>query len=132
MNRRLGNFRTLLAVGLTLCGATMAFGTDSIGVTRSNGILDAFAVVPCTTCAPGTVELRHTAIAASGTGEVISNDYVGTPGPVLNLINAFWISSSTDGAHNELHVRAYTATNVIEYIWNANNIPTWSGPYELK
>lgn len=125
----------VLAIGMLLVSAMggAARAADSLTVTRSDGTLDAFAVIPCPWCAAGELQVRHTAIASYGTGTVFSNDDVGDPGTVFNLINAFWISSNTDGLHNELHLRAYDSNgNVVEYIWGYGNTTRWSGPFLLK
>ncbi len=125
----------VLAIGMLLVstmGGT-ARAADSLTVTRSNGTLDAFAVIPCSWCAPGALTVRHTAITSYGAGTVFSNDWVGYPGTVFNLINAFWISSNTDGPHWELHLRAYNQdANVVEYVWGVGGTTSWSGPFTLK
>jgi hypothetical protein len=125
----------VLAIGMLLVStmSSAALAADSLAVTRSDGTLDAFAVIPCAYCAPGTLQLRHSAIAAYGTGTVFSNDDIGIVGPACNLINAFWISSNTDGPHMELHVRAYNSNGqVVEWIWGFGNDRAWSGPFLLK
>src|SRR5262252_5569816 len=95
------------------------FAADSLSVTRSDGTMDAFAVIQCPWCAPGALQVKHTAIANYGSGAVYSNDDVGEPGTVFNLINAYWISSTQDGPHNELHLRAYNVDRwFVEYVWN--------------
>jgi len=133
MNRKLTV--SALAIGVLLVSvlANTALAADSLTVTRSNGTIDTFAVIPCPSgCAAGVVKLYHIAIAANGAGQVYSNDLVGTPGTVCNLISGGWITSNTDGQHQELHVRAYdSGGSVVEWIWGASNIHVWSGPYEL-
>ena len=126
----------LFGIGLLLsCVTNEALAADSMSVTRSNGTLDAFAVIPCPPgeCAYGSVQLRHTAIANNGTGTVFSNDDVGIPGPVCNLISGGWVYSTQGGAHSELHVRYYGQGGLVsEYVWGLNNVPTWTGPYSLR
>ncbi len=115
----------VLAIGFILSAVNAALAAESVSVTRSDGTLDAFAVVPCVSqCAPGSFQVRHTAIAANGTGAVYSNDNVGFQGAAINLINAFWINS-------QLHVRAYVGTSVSEWIWGAHG-SIWEGPFQLK
>ena len=125
----------VLAIGMllvsTMGGAARA--ADSVTVTRSDGTLDAFAVIPCPWCAPGALQVRHATIGSYGNGTVFYNDDVGDPGTVFNLINAFWISSNTDGPHMELHLRAYNSNgNVVEYVWGVGATPIWGGPFLLK
>src|ERR1700676_5059464 len=94
--------KNVLAIGMLLVStmSNAALAADSLTVTRSDGTLDTFAVIPCTWCAPGTLQLRHSAIASYGSGSAyVSNDIVGEVGPVCNLISAGWISSNTDGPH---------------------------------
>ena len=78
----------LLGIAILVSAATNeALAADSLSVTRSDGTLDAFAVIPCSElpdCAPPSVGVRHTAIANNGLGTVFSDDVVGIPGPVCN------------------------------------------------
>jgi hypothetical protein len=112
-----------------------ALAADSLSVTRSDGTLDAFAVIPCSElpdCAPPSVGVRHTAIANNGLGTVFSDDVVGIPGPVCNLISAGWVYSTQDGPHGELHLRFFSQNGAVgEYIWGLSNRPQWQGPFAL-
>jgi hypothetical protein len=136
MNRKLMTIGFLLGIGVLLCSVTNeALAADSISVTRSDGTLDAFAVIPCPQlpdCAPGVFGVRHTAIANNGTGSVLSDDVVGIAGQVCNLISAGWIYSTQDGGHWELHLRFYGQNGTVsEFVWGLDNRPQWQGPFLL-
>jgi hypothetical protein len=137
MNRKLTTLRFVLAIGVLLASipTSAASAADTLTVTRSDGTMDAFAVLP----GQGVVlQLRHTAIAANGIGTVFSNDIVnGAVGTTCSLISAGWVNSNQSGAHTELHLRAYLeggglTGSVVEFVWNSSNVPKWTGPNILK
>jgi hypothetical protein len=130
MGRRLVTLGLAIVTGVlvSIVPISRASAADTLTIIRSDGTtMDAFAVVPCPYCAPGILQLRHAAIASNGVGTVYSNDIVsGACGTTCSLISAGWISSSVNGYHTELHVRAYILTGtqdiVVEWIWGKGNV----------